>query len=81
MMRARLAAGPLLEAALPPPGPAEPAHAPAALRRRWLARWLEAAADALGPAAVAHTLLAARGHAWQREADWLAGALAAGPAV
>jgi len=77
---ARLAAGPLLLAALPPAeaaGP-EPAHAPAARRRRWLARLLETAADEQAPAATAATLLAARRHAWQQEAAWLAAHLAAG---
>lgn len=83
----RLAAGPGLLAALPPAGPtapAEPAHSPAALRRRWLARLLEAAADGLAadhiasPAAVA--LLAARHAAWLHEAAWLETYLAPGPA-
>jgi len=71
----RLAAGPLLLAALPPP-PADPGATPEpaalGLRRRWLARLLEAAADALLPAApagpVAAVLLAVRVEAWQHEA-------------
>ncbi|SHJ30766.1 hypothetical protein SAMN02745146_2839 [Hymenobacter daecheongensis DSM 21074] len=74
----RLAAGPLLRAALPPP-PAAPEAAPEPpallLRRRWLVRLLEAAADALLPEAatgpVATTLLAARLGAWQHEAALL----------
>ena len=72
--RRRLAAGPLLLAALPPP---IPTPEPEALtrRRRWLARLLEAATDALlpehptGPQAVA--LLAARRRAWLHEAGLL----------
>jgi transcriptional regulator with XRE-family HTH domain len=70
-LRARLAAGPSLAAALPP-------ATPAALlaRRRWLARFLEAATDGLLPEAsagpVAATLLAARQAAWLHEATWLA---------
>ncbi|WP_046244544.1 helix-turn-helix domain-containing protein [Hymenobacter terrenus] len=83
VLRARLAAGPLLRAALPPALPdaaAEPAHSPVALRRRWLARLLEAAADELGPAEAAEALLAARQHGWQCEAAWLEAYLTDTPA-
>ncbi|KAA9327148.1 hypothetical protein F0P96_18095 [Hymenobacter busanensis] len=69
----RLAAGPLLLAALPAPAPTE--LTALALRRRWLARLLEAAADALAPAApagpVAAALLDARRRAWLHEATCL----------
>ena len=78
---ARQAVGPLLQAALPPAVAPEATHAPMALRRRWLARLLEAAADDLTPATQAATLLAARCHAWRSEAAWLAAALATGPAA
>ena len=81
VLRDRLAAGPLLQAALPPPAPAEPVHAPAALRRRWLARLLEAATDELSVAPEVLTLLAARCHAWQSEAAWLVDALALAPSA
>ncbi|GAA4031668.1 hypothetical protein GCM10022409_14880 [Hymenobacter glaciei] len=69
----RLAAGPLLLAALPAPAADE---APAlALRRRWLARLLEEAADALAPEApggpVAARLLEARRRGYLHEAAWL----------
>lgn len=81
-----LAAGPHLLAALPPldPDAPEPAHAPNALRRRWLARLLEAATDHLAPTnpitgAPAHALLAARRAAWLHEAATLAAYLAAHP--
>ena len=71
--RRRLAAGPLLLAALPPPSLAEPEAL--ARRRRWLARLLEAATDALLPEApagpVAAALLAARRRAWRHEAALL----------
>ena len=85
----RLAAGPLLLAALPPPPAAGPeAEAEAdepASRRRWLARLLEAAADALAPEApagpVAAALLDARRRAQLHEAAclhaWLGGGLGA----
>lgn len=76
-LRARLAVGPHWQAALSPPDAAEAAHSPMARRRRWLARLLEAATDELEPATTAATLLAARCHAWQSEAIWLAAALAA----
>ncbi len=81
VLRARLAVGPQLRAALPTAALPEAAHAPLALRRRWLARLLEAATDDLAPATQAATLLAARCHAWHSEAVWLAAALAAGPAA
>lgn len=79
----RLAAGPVLQAALPPEAPAEPVAL--ALRRRWLARLLEAATDALRPEAeagpVAAALLGIRGEAYRHEAAllqaWL-GSLMAG---
>ncbi|WP_310397734.1 helix-turn-helix transcriptional regulator [Hymenobacter sp.] len=82
--RALLAAGPLLGAALPPL-PASPASGdPAALRRRWLARRLEAATDGLLPGQpagpTAEALLRARRAAWLHEAAWLAAYLAASPA-
>ena len=72
----RLAAGPVLHAALPAPDPTAPMHAPAALRRRWLARLLEEAADQLDPAQAATgptagALLAARHRAWLHEAACL----------
>ena len=75
----RLAAGPLLQAALPPHAEAE-AEA-LGRRRRWLARLLEEATDAQAPEApagpVAAALLAARQRAWQHEAAclraWLVG--------
>jgi len=78
-LRAHLAVGPGLQAALPPVDAAEAAHSPMARRRRWLTRLLEAATDELGPAATAVTLLAARCHAWQSEAAWLAASLATEP--
>jgi hypothetical protein len=69
----RLAAGPLLLASLPAPTPAEPEAL--ARRRRWLARLLEAATDALAPEAaagpVAAALLAARRQAGLHEARLL----------
>jgi len=69
----RLAAGPLLLAALPPPAPAEAEVL--ARRRRWLARLLKAATDALVPEAatgpVAVALLAARRQAFRHEAGQL----------
>ena len=69
----RLAAGPLLLAALPAPAPAEATAL--ALRRRWLARLLEEAADALAPEAaggpVAAQLLEARRRGYLHEAGWL----------
>jgi hypothetical protein len=75
-LRRRLAAGALVQAALPLAEPAAPAHAPTELRRRWLARLLEAAADGLVPlhpttGALALALLAARRSAWLHEAAWL----------
>ncbi|WP_345056589.1 helix-turn-helix transcriptional regulator [Hymenobacter glaciei] len=79
VLRARLALGPPLQAMLAPADAAEAAHAPTALRRRWLARLLEAATDNLEPATQAATLLAARCHAWQSEADWLVATLTVGP--
>lgn len=82
-LRRRVAAGPGLLAALPP-APGEPPHAPTALRRRWLARLLEAAADGLAAdhmaSPAAEALLAARHAAWLHEAAWLEAHLAAGPA-
>ena len=81
ILRARLAAGPALQAALPPAPPDEPAHTPAALRRRWLARLLEATTDELTLAVPAETLLAARCHAWRSEDEWLRTYLAAPPAA
>ena len=77
----RLAAGPLLLAALPPPPGAPPEADELARRRRWLARLLEAAADALAPEApagpVAAALLDARRRGYWHEAAglraWLAG--------
>lgn len=74
----RLAAGPLLLAALPSPteAPAAPEATALALRRRWLARLLEAAADALAPEApggpTAARLLEASRQAYLHEAAWLA---------
>ena len=72
---ARQAVGPLLRAALPAAVAPEAAHAPMALRRRWLARLLEEAADALAPEAaggpVAAQLLEARQQALLHEAAWL----------
>ena len=69
----RRAAGPLLRAALAAPTPAEATAL--ALRRRWLARLLEEAADALAPEAaggpVAAQLLEARQQALLHEAAWL----------
>ncbi|MBF9223097.1 hypothetical protein [Hymenobacter ruricola] len=73
----RLAAGPLLLAALPAPIPEAPEAEALALRRRWLARLLEEAADALLPEApggpVAVRLLEARRQGYLHEAAWLAG--------
>lgn len=74
-----LQAGPLLQAALPPPVADEPLTI--TLRRRWLTRLLEAATDALLPEAttgpVAAALLAARCRAYLHEAAclraWAAG--------
>jgi hypothetical protein len=70
----RLAAGPLLQAALPAVTAGTELMA-LALRRRWLGRLLEAAADALAPAAptgpVTVALLEARRRAYQQEAEWL----------
>ena len=73
----RLAAGPLLLTALPSHAPADAPEATAlALRRRWLARLLEAATDALAPEApggpVAARLLEARRQGYLHEAAWLA---------
>ncbi|MBO2007719.1 helix-turn-helix domain-containing protein [Hymenobacter negativus] len=73
----RLAAGPLLRAALPAPGPDVPDAPAVALRRRWLARLLEAATDALRPEApgspLAVALLEARRQGYLHEAAWLEG--------
>ncbi|WP_035566097.1 hypothetical protein [Hymenobacter sp. IS2118] len=77
---ARLAAGPLLLAALPLVSPT-PETTALALRRRWLARLLAAATDALAPEApagpLAAALLAARRRGLLHEAAslraWLAG--------
>ncbi|MBO2012491.1 helix-turn-helix domain-containing protein [Hymenobacter negativus] len=69
----RLAAGPLLQAALPAPASAEPL--PLALRRRWLARLLEAATDTLAPEAPGSplaALLEAHRQGYLHEAAWLA---------
>lgn len=72
-----LAAGPLLLAALPAPAEHAPEAPALALRRRWLARLLEAAADALLPEApggpVAVRLLEARRQGYLHEAAWLQG--------
>lgn len=75
-----LAAGPLLLAALPPPAPTEP---PAlTVRRRWLARLLEAATDTLRPETeagpLAATLLGIRSGAYRHEAAVLRAWLAEG---
>ncbi|MCB2408124.1 helix-turn-helix domain-containing protein [Hymenobacter lucidus] len=75
----RLAAAPVLHAALPPETAAEPVAL--ALRRRWLARLREAATDALLPEAEAGPVVAAllgmRGEAYRHEGvlleAWLAG--------
>jgi hypothetical protein len=84
-LRRRLSVGPVLQAALPPDA-AEPAHSPAALRRRWLARLLEAATDGLAPSApatgsTAEALLTARQAAWLSEAAWLTAYLTGAPAM
>ena len=69
----RLAAGSLLLAALPVPAATEASTL--ARRRRWLARLLEAATDALAPEApagpVAARLLEARQQGFLHEAAWL----------
>ena len=82
----RLAAGRLLLTALSltPTAPEAPAEATAlAVRRRWLARWLEAATDALAAEAVAGpvaaALLAARRRACLHEAACLRAWLASEP--
>jgi hypothetical protein len=80
-LRARLAAAPYLQAALPPAAPNEPVHTALALRRRWLSRLLEAATDGLNPnltgsSPTAETLLAARRSAWLHEAAFLEASLA-----
>ncbi len=77
---ARLAAGPWLLAALPAATPAEATAL--ALRRRWLARLLEAAADVLAPEApagpVVAALLAVRRQGLLHEAALLRAGLASG---
>ena len=84
--RATLAAAPVLAAALArfatvsaPPAPSDVGR-----RVRWLARWQEAATDALQPEAAkgptAALLLAARQAAWLHEAAWLTASLTQSPA-
>ncbi len=87
--RRRLAAGPLLQAALPPADAVDSAAAPAtsiaatrlAVRRRWLSRLLEEATDSLHPShptsgPTTAALLTARRNAWLHEAAELAAYLA-----